>query len=61
MPAFCVQPEEIAARAFEQIGGLEREGAGGAGPGGFDGLENGEIGLAGAQCVGGQRGHLESL
>jgi hypothetical protein len=46
-------PEDIAARAFQQIGGLERKGAGRARPGSFDGLEDGEIGLAGTQCVDG--------
>ena len=61
MPTFCVQPKRSPLGRSEQIGGLERQGAGGAGLGGYDGLEDGEIGLAGTQCVGGQRGHLESL
>ena len=49
--------EEIAARALEEIGGLERKRPGGTRLGGFDGFENRQVGFAGAQCVGGQRGH----
>jgi hypothetical protein len=55
--------EEIAAGTFQQVGGFERQGTGRAGLGGDDGLEDGEVGFAGTQRVGGQRRrrHLQSL
>ena len=38
-----------------------RAAPGASGLGGYNGLENREIGFAGTQCVGGQRRHLQSL